>query len=257
MRTIRIAGAGNIAQSLIPALTKSGNKIDMIFDHVSESAKMLAEKSGCSYTDSVSELCDGAFDFLFLLLPDDVIVPFLEKIGTVNSVLIHCSGTLDIDVLKKFSDSCGVVYPLQTFSKEKPVDLINIPVFIEGNSLKVEKLLFEMANSFSQKVIILSSEKRIKLHLAAVFGSNFSNFLMMVSNEILEKEGLGIDILEPIMRETFDKIFLIGPEKSLTGPARRNDVKTMEKHLSLLSKETELQEIYRLISNEIIRKIKK
>ena len=50
---------------------------------------------------------------------------------------------------------------------------------------------------------------------------------------------------------TANKIKENKPLKTQTGPAVRNDKKTMEAHLKLLSKEKDLQKIYAMISKSI------
>ncbi len=66
-----------------------------------------------------------------------------------------------------------------------------------------------------------------------------------------------LGIFEPLIRETIAKALDNGPEESQTGPAIRNDLNTIEMHLKLLSFSPELQNLYREITDSIIKHYKK
>jgi predicted short-subunit dehydrogenase-like oxidoreductase (DUF2520 family) len=63
-------------------------------------------------------------------------------------------------------------------------------------------------------------------------------------------------MFEPLIKETISKALEEGPERSQTGPAVRNDLNTIEKHLELLSFSPDLQNIYKEITNSIIKRYK-
>jgi predicted short-subunit dehydrogenase-like oxidoreductase (DUF2520 family) len=46
----------------------------------------------------------------------------------------------------------------------------------------------------------------------------------------------------------------MGAEKALTGPARRGDMETINKHLELLKNDREENEIYKMLTNYITNK---
>jgi predicted short-subunit dehydrogenase-like oxidoreductase (DUF2520 family) len=71
--------------------------------------------------------------------------------------------------------------------------------------------------------------------------------------QVAEKAGVPFEIFFPLLRETMSKAMDIGPEKSQTGPAVRNDQNTIEKHMELLSFSPELKKIYREITMSIIK----
>ena len=70
--------------------------------------------------------------------------------------------------------------------------------------------------------------------------------------EIAEKTGVPFEIFFPLIRETMSKAMDLGPEKSQTGPAVRDDQNTIERHMDLLSFSPELKKIYREITLSII-----
>ena len=72
-----------------------------------------------------------------------------------------------------------------------------------------------------------------------------------IGNDICFKTNVPFDILKPLILETASKIDEISPFEAQTGPARRNDTKTIEKHKILLLKNQ--KEIYTLLTDFIIQ----
>jgi hypothetical protein len=64
-------------------------------------------------------------------------------------------------------------------------------------------------------------------------------------------------VFEPLIKETILKAIIDGPENSQTGPAIRNDINTISNHLDLLSFSPEIQNVYRVITQSIIKYYKK
>ena len=91
------------------------------------------------------------------------------------------------------------------------------------------------------------------LHLAAVFICNFTNHMLTQGKSLAQRSGFSFEELKPLIQETFMKAMEEGPENSQTGPAIRNDINTLDKHLELLSFDRDLQEIYTEISRSIIK----
>jgi hypothetical protein len=87
--------------------------------------------------------------------------------------------------------------------------------------------------------------------VAAVFACNFTNYMFVCAEDILNKYHIPFHILEPLIKETVDKAGRISPIESQTGPAIRNDKQTLEKHFNLLSHSRELQNLYSFVSDSI------
>jgi predicted short-subunit dehydrogenase-like oxidoreductase (DUF2520 family) len=100
----------------------------------------------------------------------------------------------------------------------------------------------------------ISSEQRSIIHLAAVFSCNFTNHMYVLAEEILKKNNMSFDILKPLLMETVAKIKDHDPNEIQTGPARRNDLPVIEKHLQMLAQFPEYAEIYKLITQSIVNK---
>ena len=86
--------------------------------------------------------------------------------------------------------------------------------------------------------------------MAAVFVNNFTNQLYRIAHEITESKGVEFNILKPLILETAKKVQDLSPYMAQTGPAKRNDKKTIRKHLKLLENQHH-KDIYELLTTSI------
>ncbi|WP_339883841.1 DUF2520 domain-containing protein [Polaribacter vadi] len=181
-----------------------------------------------------------------IAVSDDAIAEVSSKIK--NDFVVHTSGSVAMNDLKN-SHRKGVFYMLQTFSKNKKVDFNEIPFCLEAENKEDYQLLEFLAKSIGQKIYTISSEQRKTLHVAAVFVNNFTNHLFKIGNDICNNNNVPFEILQPLIKETVLKIEKLSPEKAQTGPAIRNDKKTIKNHLNLLDKNQ--QKIYKILTKSI------
>ena len=144
----------------------------------------------------------------------------------------------------------GVFYPIQTFSKNIPLDLKKVPFCVSAKNKDFENILFKVAKSISNHVYQIDEKQRKVLHLAAVFACNFSNNMYAIAQDLLKKSDLDFEMLKPLIIETANKIRQHSPKSVQTGPAKRRDMQTIENHIDLLEDE-DLKRLYKLITNQI------
>ena len=168
-----------------------------------------------------------------------------------GAVVLHTSGTLPQEILLPLSADAGILYPLQTFSKDVAVDLTSVPFFIEGATPRAAAVARTLAESLSREVHYADAEKRKTLHIAGVLGCNFPNYLWDCCRRLLDEAGYPLGVIEPLVRATVDKAFAVGPHAAQTGPARRRDTDVIAAHVKALP--APLAEIYQKISDEIIK----
>lgn len=250
---ISIIGSGNLATQLGLALHKEGYLISQVYSRNKKNASLLSKKIKAEAITDLKKLSKDSSIYI-IAVKDDAIEAVAKQLKLLDQILVHTSGSVSMDVLKKSSKNYGVFYPLQTFSKEKKADFKTIPICIEANKKNTSTTLEYFAKSISSNVKRVNSEQRKKIHLAAVFACNFSNHMYAIAEQLLAKDKLSLDLLKPLIEETANKIKENKPSKVQTGPAARNDKKTMDAHLKLLSKEKDLQKIYELISKSIVKK---
>ncbi len=241
-------GAGNVATHLAKAFYQNGFSIVQVFSRTELSAKTLADKVDANYTTDYNRIVENA-DIYFYCLADDVLPQLISQKVFPNGIHIHTAGSVKIDVFDRNRVNYGVLYPLQTFSKNKEIDFSQIPLFVEANNEFSEQVIKDLAMSLSQKVFSVSSENRQKIHLSAVFACNFTNHLFAIAQELLGE--VPFDVLLPLIEETVEKVKTIPPRKAQTGPAIRRDNNVINKHLESLSFNLGWQDIYKKLTKDI------
>lgn len=254
---IALIGAGNVATCLGPRLKEAGHEITAVYSRTVESARILADRLGATYTTDIKQV--PASDVVIVMLKDDALKELAPAIaGSLNSaLLLHTAGSVPIDIWREAgAKKYGVLYPMQTFSKESRIDWNQVPLFIEGSSDQTLNSIRQLALTISPDVTSLSSEGRKKLHLAAVFTCNFSNHMYAIAEQLLASEGVPFRVMLPLVRETARKVESIKPQDAQTGPAVRGDRQVIDEHLALLKDSPEYAELYRLISIDINKDLK-
>ncbi len=251
---IDFIGAGNLAWNLAPALERCGASVINIY---SQNIKNAAKLAGKLYEGQVKEELDFSntgTDIIIIAVADDAIEDIAKEIILTNDVIVvHTSGSVSITTLGYLATSnIGVFYPLQTFTKNQLIDFSNIPICIEAENKLTNSVLTKLAKSLSSNVLSISSSQRQQLHLAAVFSNNFTNWLLTQSHSILKKANLDLSILQPLLEQSISKAIEFGPSNVQTGPAKRQDFEVLDKHLELLSNNQNQQEIYKIISQQIV-----
>lgn len=242
-------GAGNLATNMAMELKKYSHDIVQIYSQTIESAQLLAKKTGSKATNNIEEIAIDADIYIFSV-KDSVLASLLAKMHPNDGIWVHTAGSLSLDIFKEYSNKCGVVYPLQTFNKNRSVDFKKIPLFVEANTKSCFDILFSVFNCLSDNVVELSSEKRKYLHLTGVFACNFVNHMYRISEEILQSVDIPFEVLIPLIDKTASKIHEMKPKDAQTGPAIRFDENVINKHLSLLS-DNKRKAIYKIISEDI------
>lgn len=250
-KKIVLIGAGNVAHHLAPALLRAGMNLCQIYSRTLESARDLGRKTGITYTsDTFAVYPDG--DIYIFCVSDDALLSVFKSLRiNEDALILHTSGSVPLDIFKPYRQNYGVLYPLQTFSKTRNLDFGEIPLCIEAPDKEVLKTIGQIADKLSSKVYEISSEKRKKLHLAAVLANNFTNHLYHMAGKLLEKEDLDFNLLRPLIFETAHKVMQMIPENAQTGPARRGDTNILNLHKSMLKDNRDIQTLYVLLSQSI------
>jgi len=251
MRIVFI-GAGNLATNLAVALKNSGHEIVQVYSRTIESAKLLASAVGTEATCNIDSLASDA-DAYIIAVKDSVISEVISKVCPLssNAVFMHTSGSTPVDVFSGHATHYGVLYPLQTFSRERIVDFQHIPCFLEFNDGYSRSVITQLAESVSDKVMNLSSEDRRHIHLSAVFACNFVNHCYALGADVLKKKGISFDALLPLIDETARKVHHLSPKEAQTGPAIRFDENIINRHKAMLDEGSMSKEIYDLMSKSI------
>jgi predicted short-subunit dehydrogenase-like oxidoreductase (DUF2520 family) len=242
-------GSGNVATHMAKAFEENGADIVQVWSRELVNAQALANEIGAQAISDL-KLVDKYADLYLIAVKDDAIAKVAKELKEINGIVVHTSGATDMEVLAGFKNY-GVFYPLQTFSKQQPIDFIHVPLCLEANTEENMSALQLMAMILSHLIYEVETKKREVLHVAGVFANNFVNHLYQLSHQILKKNDLDFELLRPLIMETAVKVQEALPEDVQTGPAVRNDKKTILKHEELLKRTPHLQEIYKNLSNSI------
>lgn len=252
MITVAVIGAGNVAQHLILAFQKA--KDIQLVQVLARKPKQLTNLLGShGIVTEYSQLKE--VDLYIIAVSDNAIATVSSQIPFKNKLVVHTSGSMELNVLDS-KNRKGVFYPLQTFSKAKPLDFSQIPIALEAENESDYTVLETVANAISTQVHHINSEQRKALHIAAVFVCNFTNHLYKIGNDICIENNLSFDLLKPLILETADKIITLSPTDAQTGPAKREDTVTINAHLNFLKNHTQ-KDIYKLLTQSIIDNGKK
>lgn len=249
-----IVGAGNVAWHLAPALEQAGHQVVAVASRHLETAKALVERLQQAVPGTSLDFSQTAADVVVLAVADGVLEEVVREARfPQHSLVVHTSGTQPLAVLEAAGSMgrTGVLYPLQTFSKAKQVEFQAVPFCVEGVDASSQRQVEELARSLSEQVLVVSSEERRELHLAAVFACNFTNHLLGIGFELLKGMSVPAHLLHPLVRETVAKALAFPPFTVQTGPAARGDEATMAEHLRLLTSHSGYQQLYRLLSESI------
>ena len=258
-------GSGNVATHLSQALNHSmSDEVVQVYSPTAENAESLAELLSCGYCTDISDV-DVNADIYICSVKDSAqrqVWLALKKhfnesdVNLAEKIVVHTAGALAMngeDGLSNVFPNCGVVYPVQSFSKQRAVDLSHTPFLIEATNPSTLEKLRRLVATVSDRCYEATTRQRNALHPAAVFASNFANHMYAIAHRLMEKNGLPFDILIPLIQETAQKVMEVAPVAAQTGPAVRGDEEVMskqEKKLMEDGSEVEL-EIYRIVSRNI------
>lgn len=247
---IGIIGSGNVAYQLTRGLFKSGHQIDFVNSRNTKTGKQLAKKYESTYIQELSKI--PKTDVILICVNDDQIEQVSSQIQPDGTrIMLHCSGAVPSTVLDKH-EKYGILYPLYSFSNKRNVSLKKIPMLLTASEPEVISTLRTLALDISWKIYEVTDEERAQLHVAAVFANNFANFMMAQAFDIIEKNQLDIDILLPIIQQSAHNWTRGIAKEKQTGPAVREDYRTMDRHIDLIDKKS-IKKMYQVISQNIIK----
>ncbi len=144
----------------------------------------------------------------------------------------------------------NVLYPLQSLRKEiRPFP--EFPLLIDACQPGDLPLVAGFARTIARQVQHGDDATRLKLHVAAIFANNFTNFLYTLAAGFCRQEGIDFQLLLPLIRETAQRVERYDPREVQTGPAIRGDRQSMERHLEILGNYRNMSDLYRQFSDQI------
>lgn len=250
---ISIIGSGNIAWHLAKFFYGHGHRIKTIYNRSENHGRALADMASAQFSSTVEGLSAPDVDLLIIAVSDNALAEVIEQIKPApRNIVVHTSGATPIDILSGF-ERYGVIYPPQSLNKDIDSLISEIPFAVEGSSDEIGVQLLTLMTTMAPKSFSCNSDQRLALHVGSVFANNFSNALYQMAYEILQHQGLDFELLRPIILETAKKVQNNTPKAVQTGPAFRNDDKTINRHLQFLRYNDTTREIYQQLTSFIIK----
>ncbi len=255
VKDIVLVGAGRVAFHLAKRLSSSPEyRIVQVFSRHQSSAEALIEEAlayqGVQAIDDVRKLRPNADIYIFSL-SDSALETVWSQMPKTKGLWLHTAGSVALSPMVEYNERSAVLYPLQTFSKERELDWSNLPLYLEVNKAQDRGEVELLAQALSPKIEWVDSRTRAKLHCSAVFACNFTNHLIDLSERLLQGANLDTKVLLPLIDETLAKLHELPAKEAQTGPAIRGDKNTMQTHLEALSDKPDLCQIYELLSQSI------
>lgn len=248
-KKISIIGSGNVAFHLAQIFFEKDLLVEEVYSRNKIEGKKLAELVNANFNSDIKAVGLNT-DIIIMAISDDAIPAVCKKLNLDTQILAHTSGIANTEDLKMATKNYACFYPLQTFTKGAAVDFENIPILINAANSQTLSDLKTIGFKISNTVKEISDIERQKLHLSAVIVNNFTNHLFSLSSKYLAKNKIDFNLLKPLIQETVHKISNSDPITNQTGPAKRNDLNTIEKHFSLIEDE-DLKEIYKILTKSI------
>lgn len=259
MRPQRVVliGSGAVAERLTVGLSRDLRYVVVqmygrSLERLTALRQLVDAQSSVQCITSLEDI-DTQADVYIFCVSDDALPELWQAMPQTRGLWLHTAGSVPLSGMAQHHDRVGVLYPLQTFSRGVAVDWAQIPIHIEASEDESLAQLRLLAMALSPRVHLADSQQRMALHLSAVLACNFANHLWALAGQVLKEYHLPPESLQPLIAETFRKAQTIPPIQGQTGPARRGDYATMERHLALLEAKPQLRELYQRLSESIAR----
>ncbi len=246
---ITIIGTGNVATVFAKLAFANDHNIVEIIGRNETEGLLLAKKVKATF--STIQNINAATDLIIIAVTDDAISNIVPQLKSLNAIVVHTAGSVSINVLANKFENFGVLYPLQSLRKDM-VTIPEIPLLLEANTAETYDTLETFAKTLSKTVSPITETERLYLHTAAVIVNNFTNYLYSEAYQLCKAKKINFDLLIPLIKETANRVEHASPLEMQTGPAKRNDTTTINKHIKILENHPHLQKTYLYITDKII-----
>ncbi len=256
-------GAGKAGFSLGKYFADGGITVTGYYSLHENSARAAAEFTGSQFFGELSDLLKES-GVIFLTVPDGAVSSVygeLCKFDIKGKQICHCSGVMTaaaafpgISRRGAFGYSIHPLFPISD-KTESYRKMAGAFFCIEGSFEHLDEWK-SVLEGLGFHVQMIDGKDKPKYHAACAISSNLFCALADESIELLTQCGFtretALTALSPLIRQNTENILRYGPTNALTGAVERNDIQTVEKHLSCFSTDNE-RELYRAVSQRLIR----
>jgi len=256
-----VIGAGPVATVLAASLRRGGVPVLGLWARRPDAARAAARTAGVAGFSSAPPDLLLESDVVLLAVRDSAIADVATMLCgtgliTKRHVLLHCSGAISAsEVLGGVSDKVGGVgtlHPLRAIADTGPVTTgLRGTVFgIEGDPM-AQQVAQRLVAAMGGAALPLAREQMAAYHAAAAMAANYVVALVDAAAQALAAAGMPMDqavaALVPLAQGALANVAERGAARGLTGPIRRGDVQTVQRHLAALAVRPETQALYRAL----------
>jgi predicted short-subunit dehydrogenase-like oxidoreductase (DUF2520 family) len=247
MTTLSIIGPGRVGKTLGRVISRAGAAdILDIYGRSVAGTQAAAAFIGAG-TPVADQSALRAADIYLLSVPDDAIGACSAALAAMDrkpgAIVFHCSGALTSQAMIAVQAAGAMVasvHPVRSFADPQRVadDFAGTGCGIEGDAhaVAVLRALFEKIGA---RVFNIDPANKSLYHAAAVFASNYVVTLIDVAMQTYGSAGVApadaLALMAPLLRETADNAFRLGPAAALTGPVARGDLATVQRQQQALA----------------------
>ena len=264
--TTFVVGAGPVAIALAGALRLGGVPVLGLWARRSAPARHAGATAGVAAFSSAPPDILLESEVVILAVRDGVIgevAQMLVGTGLVNKrhVLLHCAGAASArEVLGPVAPSVGgtgTLHPLSAIADGRiAMRALKGTVFgIEGDE-HGRAMATALVHAIGGIVLPLDSSQMASYHCAAALASNYVVAAIDAAAEVLAGVGVSpaqaAQALVPLAEGALRNISQRGTTEGLTGPVRRGDAATIQRHLEALRAHEDVAEIYRALARRAV-----
>lgn len=251
-----IIGAGGLGTVLAKTFFERNIPVKSVFNRTEKKARELGKSIEIKLLGAFPTVLDELGELIFITVSDDTIEEVSRRLSKLDGdfnacTFVHCSGIQSADSLQPLKSKGATVasfHPLQTFtSHTQPDDFKDIYFSMQGDE-EAFPLLKKVAKQLGAEIFEVTKEQKSHLHTAATMVSNYLTTLLDASVKAGSHGGLTNEQVKkgllPLIRTTLKNNEIHSSAEALTGPIKRGDTDTIEKHLTLLDDKPELRDLY-------------
>ena len=264
--TTFVVGAGPVATALAGAFRLAGVPVLGLWARKPSAARSAGATAGVAAFSSAPPDILLEAEVVVLAVRDPAIGDVAQTLlgtGLVGKrhVLLHCAGASSAsDALGAVASQVagvGTMHPLSAIADGKTaMRALKGKVFgVEGDDVG-RATAAKMVTLIGGVVLPLEGAQMASYHAAAALASNYIVAAIDAAAAVLASAGVppqqAASALVPLARGALDNIEARGTTDGLTGPIRRGDAQTIQRHLAALGGKPELVDIYRALARRAV-----
>ncbi len=264
--TTFVVGAGPVATALAGALRLGGVPVLGLWARKPPNARAAGAAAGVAAFSSAPPDILLESRVVLLAVRDAAVADVAQMLvgtGLVGKrhVLLHCAGAASAkELLGGVADKVGgigTLHPLQAIADGRAaMRTLKGAVFgVEGDEM-ARATATALVGALGGIVLALDSSQMAAYHTAAALASNYIVSAIDAAAEVLAGAGVSptqaAQALVPLAEGALRNVTAKGTTAGLTGPVRRGDAQTIQRHLDALGGRAELAQLYRALARHAV-----